>query len=104
MKSEKHTAKKTNKATDFVAVGIFVYLLDRFADWFYASIVEGFFGKIFTAYSAEQSALENGFLKHYFTGNLKIKEYAMIATSLITQDVLIRPMPQCAACYQQSMR
>ena len=76
MNSEKHTAKKTNKATDFVAVGIFVYLLDRFADWFYASIVEGFFGKIFTAYSAEQSALENGFLKHYFTGNLKIKEYA----------------------------
>lgn len=76
MRSEKHTAKKTNKAADFVAVGIFVYLLDRFADWFYTSIVEGFFGKIFTAYSLEQNAFENGFLKHYFTGNLKVKEYA----------------------------
>ena len=75
MKSEKHAAKKTNKATDFVAVGVFVYLLDSFADWFYTSIVEGFFGKIFTAYSAEQKAFENGFLKHYFTGNLKVKEY-----------------------------
>jgi len=76
MKSEKHTAKKTNRSTDFVAVGIFVYLLDRFADWFYTSIVEGFFGKIFTAYSAEQNAFENSFIKHYFTGNMKVKEYA----------------------------
>ncbi len=78
MKSEKRTAKKTNKAkaTDFVAVSIFVYLLDRFADWFYTSLIEGFFGKIFTAYSAEQKAFENSFLMHYFTGNLKVKEYA----------------------------
>jgi O-antigen ligase len=76
MKSEKRTAKKMNKSNDFVAVSVFVYLLDRFADWFYASLVEGFFGKIFTAYSAEQKAFENSFLKHYFTGNLKLKEYA----------------------------
>lgn len=76
MKSEKRTAKKMKKNTDFVAVSVFVYLLDRFADWFYASLIDGFFGKIFTAYSAEQKAFENGFLKHYFTGNLKVKEYA----------------------------
>ncbi len=86
MKSEKHTAKKANKATDFVAVGIFVYLLDRFADWFYTSIVEGFFGKIFTAYSAEQNAFENGFLKHYFTGNLKVKEYARKLRAFLSRN------------------
>ena len=86
MKSEKRTAKKMNKTPDFVAVSVFVYLLDRFADWFYASLVEGFFGKIFTAYSAEQKAFENSFIKHYFTGNLKIKEYARKLRAFLSRN------------------
>lgn len=86
MKSEKRTAKKNKKATDFVAVSVFVYLLDRFADWFYTSIVEGFFGRIFTAYSAEQNAFENGFVNHYFTGNLKIKEYTRKLRAFLSRN------------------
>ncbi len=76
MKRGKRMTIKKNKATDFVAVSVFVYLLDRFADWIYTSLSDGFFGRIFTAYSTEQNAFENGFVKKYFTGNLKMKEYA----------------------------
>ena len=76
MKRQKRLAKNSNNATDFLAVSVFVYLLDRFADWIYTSLAEGFFGRIFTAYSIEQDAFENGFVKKYFTGNLKIKKYA----------------------------
>lgn len=86
MKSQKSSDKKTPPSAKNATISIFVYLLDRFADWFYTSIIEGFFGKIFTSYSAEQAALENGFLKHYFMGNKKTKEYSRKARAFLSRN------------------
>ena len=81
MKREKRSTavrsseKKNKQQSGFVSVSIIIFLLDSFADWIYNSLIEGFFGRIFTAYSAENLAFEEGFIKKYFKGGLKIRDY-----------------------------
>ncbi|MBQ2999782.1 MAG: O-antigen ligase family protein [Clostridia bacterium] len=56
--------KRTKKST--ASVGLILFLLDKLTDSIYSAFCNGFFGKIFTSYSKEQAAFENGFLRNHF--------------------------------------
>lgn len=56
-------------------VSLFVFFLNRLSAWFYRALGSGLFGRIFTAYSSEQAAFEDGFLKNHFSTGTKLKLY-----------------------------
>ena len=56
--------KRATKAT--ASVGLILFLLDKLTDSIYYAFCNGFFAKIFTAYSKEQDAFERGFLRNHF--------------------------------------
>lgn len=60
----KVSKKRAKKST--ASVGLILFLLDKFTDSIYSAFCNGFFGKIFTSYSKEQAAFENGFLRNHF--------------------------------------
>lgn len=67
---------KKNKAevgSDTMSFGLILALLDNLADAVYERLVNGFFGKIFTAYSREQAMFDQGFLKNHFTGGTGLR-------------------------------
>ncbi len=69
MKKSKHNAVRSDRsreATGLASLSILIFWLDRFADAIGRAFINGWFGKIFTAYSSEQAALERSFLKHHF--------------------------------------
>ena len=64
-RDQKNQSKIVNNSEKVVARarGLFVVaLLDRFCDLIYNAIVKGLWGYIFSCYSSEQAALENGFV------------------------------------------
>lgn len=65
MKKNNHNAEKS-ELSGLASVSLLIFWLDRLADVIYAAFANGFFGKIFTSYSAEQAAFERGFLKNHF--------------------------------------
>ena len=56
------------------SLSIIFHLLDKLTCAVYNALMNGFFGKIFTAYSSEQKAFENGFVKNYFVGPGKLEK------------------------------
>lgn len=56
------------------AFSLFIFWLDKLSDKIYQALSEGFFGKIFTAYSSEQASFESGFLKNHFI-SIQFKHY-----------------------------
>lgn len=64
---KKQAEEQNRSAKDVVRErGLFVVaLLDRFCDLIYNALSNGFLGFIFSAYSTEQRALENGFVSRY---------------------------------------
>ena len=61
----KNQAEMQNSSTKGVARarGLWIVaLLDRFCDLIYNALIKGFLGYIFSCYSSEQAALENGFV------------------------------------------
>ena len=69
--------KKSNSRnrTGVASVSVIIFLLDKLSDWVYNSLIEGFFGRIFTAYSAQERAFEQGFVKNYFKESHIISKY-----------------------------
>ncbi len=61
---EKKEDKVSKKRT--ASVGLILFLLDKLTDSIYHALCNGFFGKIFTSYSKEQAAFEDGFLRNHF--------------------------------------
>ena len=57
-------SKKSEKST--ASISLVLFLLDKLSNAIYHALCNGFFAKIFTAYSKEQRAFENGFLKNHF--------------------------------------
>ena len=45
---------KKERAKDKVNNSVIVNRFRRFTDWLYSLLINGFFGKLFTAYSAEE--------------------------------------------------
>lgn len=58
------TKKRAKKSA--ASVGLILFLFDKFTDSIYSAFCNGFFGKIFTSYSKEQTAFENSFLRNHF--------------------------------------
>ena len=56
--------KKSEKST--ASLSLVLFLLDKLSNAIYHALCNGFFGKLFTAYSKEQESFENGFLKNHF--------------------------------------
>ncbi len=72
---KKRVKEKKREYAGLASVSIVIYLLDSFADWVYRSLIEGFFGRIMTAYSAEAAAFENGFVKNHFKNSRIMRRY-----------------------------
>ncbi len=56
--------RKSEKST--ASLGLILFLLDKLSNAIYHALCNGFFAKIFTAYSKEQETFENGFLRNHF--------------------------------------
>lgn len=63
---KKNKGEKSGRMKNAFALSIILNLVDRFTNYVYKALAEGFFGKIFTAYSREQTAFDNGAVKCYF--------------------------------------
>ncbi len=75
-KARKNTAgAKAISFRDVASISLIIFWLDKLSNKIYSALIQGFFGKIFTAYSAEQIAFENGFLRNYFYNDTKFKKY-----------------------------
>lgn len=70
-KGEKNTDKNERSYTNLAGVSIFIFLLDKLSNGIYNMLVNGFFGRIFSSYSAELSSYENGQFVAYFKGTNK---------------------------------
>ncbi len=55
------------------SISLIFFLLDSLSEKVYKALVQGFFGKIFTAYSAEQKAFEEGYLQTRFVEKTKLR-------------------------------
>ena len=75
MSKRKKSESAEMKTGSVLSVSIIVFLLDRLSDAIYQALTNGWFGKIFTSYSKEQRAFEQGFLKHHFTSGTKLQLY-----------------------------
>lgn len=74
-KIEKKIKKKERSNSNLASVSIFVFLLDRLSDGIYNMFINGFFGRIFSSYSAELSSYENGQVLAYFKGTNKSRNF-----------------------------
>ncbi|MBQ9085910.1 MAG: O-antigen ligase family protein [Clostridia bacterium] len=72
-RSSKSARAEQSKGT--ATVSLIFFLLDQLWNFFCQKLSNGFFGKIFTSYSKEQKAFDEGFLKSQFVSGNKIKEY-----------------------------
>lgn len=73
---KKHKAEFSDRSkTEIAPFSLLVFLLDRLTDAIYHGVSNGFFGKIFTAYSKEQAMFHEGFLKNHFSSGTKLRFY-----------------------------
>lgn len=71
----KDTVKSKKKAwVGLASVSFIISLLDRFGEWIYNSLVRGFFGRIFTAYSKIQARFEKSLCGKGLFGKHKIRK------------------------------
>ena len=67
---KKNGSAKKKKLSRLFSLSLIVNLIVRFTDFLYKFLIKSFAGRVFTAYSAEQRAFENGAVKRYFNGGL----------------------------------
>ncbi len=75
MKKVKNSVGDDKSVSRLASRSLIVSLLDKFSDFVYNSLKNGFFGNIFTAYSKEQEAYENSFLKKHFSDSNKFNSF-----------------------------
>ncbi|MGM9684465.1 MAG: O-antigen ligase family protein [Eubacteriales bacterium] len=71
----RHEKKKRRGLSYYFTGSVIMAFFDRIASAFYSALAGGLFGRIFTAYSAEQAAFERGAVKTYFSGSGKVRKY-----------------------------
>lgn len=64
---KKQRKKEGSLWTRLVTQSFFLYLLGSFTNMVYKWLAHGFFGKIFTSYSSQEKAFQNGTTRGYFT-------------------------------------
>ncbi|MBE6545870.1 MAG: hypothetical protein E7668_00330 [Ruminococcaceae bacterium] len=75
MKKSKTNTAENRQNSGLASASLIVYWLDLFVNSIYNACSNGFFGKLFTAYSKEQTAFESGFLNNHFTSGTKLQQY-----------------------------
>ncbi len=83
-KSKSNTMVSENK-TGLASLSLIIFLLDKLSDVIYNALQNGFFGKIFTAYSSEQAMFDNGLIKNHFSNSSKLKQYTRAFKKYLSQ-------------------
>ena len=73
--TEEETSSKRKRHGEIATMSLIVYLFDKLSNAIYNALVDGFFGYIFTAYSSELTAYENGYFVSYFKGSSKTRRF-----------------------------
>ncbi len=71
----------------YFTAGIIMSLLDKLTNAIYEALIGGFFGKIFTAYSSEQRALEGGYLNEYMFGSGALNKYSRTIRGWLSEKI-----------------
>ncbi len=66
--------EKPKAAKGLAGISLIIFLLDKLSNTIYNALANGFFGYIFTSYSSELSAYENGYTVSYFKGSSKTRQ------------------------------
>ena len=76
------SVKKEYSIRGLAGKSLIIFLIDKLSEIVHKTLINGFFGFIFSAYSDELCAYENGYFLDYFKGNKrnssffrKIREY-----------------------------
>jgi O-antigen ligase len=72
---ESSSMQKNKLHSDVVGISLIFFLLDKLSDVIYNALINGLFGRIFTAYSSELSAYDRGCLKFFFRNDSKTRFY-----------------------------
>ena len=72
---ESSSMQKNKLHSDVVGISLIIFLLDKLSDVIYNALINGLFGRIFTAYSSELSAYDRGCLKFFFRNDSKTRFY-----------------------------
>ena len=82
MTSEKETQKSTvekkekkKRTGGIAAFSLLISLFDKLGEIIYNTVIEGFFGNIFTAYTKTRNHFSRGFFRTYVLDNKKIKYF-----------------------------
>jgi len=70
---------------DLVYQSVIAKSFRRFTNWLYSLLINGFFGKLFTAYSSEEAAFFRSRIVRIFSGGTKAKRIATNAKSRMAQ-------------------
>ena len=75
MKKGKNSSDRKVNAQSLASVSLIIFLFDKFSDLIYNAFKNGFFGRIFTAYTKEQNAFDNSYLKAHFSNSILVRKY-----------------------------
>lgn len=75
LKKRKDSATKKVTLRDLASVSLIFFLLDKFSSFLYNAFKESFFGSILTAYSKEQTAFDNSYIKAHFSESVWVRKY-----------------------------
>ncbi len=78
--------KKPFGHTGLAGISLLVYLFDKLTDKIYHALIEGFFGYIFTAYSTELCAYNDGYVVSYFKGGKKTRHVLRIIRQYFSES------------------
>ena len=82
------SVKPKRRALSYLfTAGVFMSLLDKLTSAIYNAFSGGLFGKIFTAYSSEQSALEKGYLRDHVFGDGNVGKYSRKIRGAISERI-----------------
>lgn len=75
MKKGKCSSDRKDLTQSLVSVSLIIFLFDKFSDLIYNALKNGFFGRLFTAYTKEQNAFDNTYIKAHFSDSIWVKKY-----------------------------
>ena len=75
LRKNKTNSTDTGITPSVASASLIFFLLDKFSAYIYNAFKDSFIGNIFTAYSKEQKALDDSYLKSYLANSLLVKRY-----------------------------
>ena len=85
MKKNKSNVRDVENTKNLASFSLIVFLLDKLSDVIYNALRNGFFGKMFTSYTKEQTAFEEGFISRHFSESAKLKHYLLIVRKYLSK-------------------